>query len=79
MTDDLHRSREAAAQAEAEEGLVDLLVAHIERAYDTGGQPGAVAAVRDLFRRMGPAARTALVYELELETEPGPEGDGEKP
>jgi hypothetical protein len=70
MTDSLHHSRQALAQAEAEEGLVDLLVAHIERAYDAGGQPGAVGAVRDLFRRLDPAARKALVYQLELETEP---------
>lgn len=70
MTDELHRSRQAAAQAEAEEALVDLLVAHIERAYDAGGQPGAVTALRDLFQRLDRSARTALVYDLELETEP---------
>jgi hypothetical protein len=70
MTDDLHRSRQAAAQAEAEEGLVDLLVAHVERAYDAGGQPGAVTALRDLLHRLNPDVRTALVYELGLETEP---------
>lgn len=70
MTDGLHRSREAAALADAQEGLVNLLVTYVERAYDNGGQASAVAAVRDLFRRMQPDARTALVYELELETEP---------
>jgi hypothetical protein len=78
MTDDLHRSREAAALAEAQEGLVDLLVTHVERAYDAGGQAGAVAALRALFHRMDPAARSALVYELELETEPAQDEMGDQ-
>jgi hypothetical protein len=78
MTDDLHRSRQLAAQAEAEEGMVDLLVAHVERAYDAGGQPGAVTALRDLFHRLDPAVRTALIYELELETEPAQDEMGDQ-
>ena len=70
MTDDLHRSRQIVSQAEAEEGMVDLLVAHVERAYDAGGQPGAVAAVREIFQHLDPSARTGLLFEMGLETEP---------
>jgi hypothetical protein len=78
MTPDSHRSRKAAATAEAREALVDLLVGHIGRAYDTSGQPGALSAVRDLFRRMDAKALTALIYELGLETEPVAEDGPEK-
>lgn len=70
MTSELHRSRQAAAQAETRETLVDLLVAHVERAYVTAGQPGALSAVRDLFRRMDQASLTTLIYQLDLEAEP---------
>lgn len=78
MTPDSHRSRQTAATAETREGLVDLLVGHIDRAYDASGQPGALSAIRDLFRRMDPKALTALVYELGLETEPVAEDGPEK-
>jgi len=50
----------------------------VERAYDAGGQPGAVTALRELFRRLDPSARTALVYDLELETEPPPDEMGDQ-
>ncbi|HTO73740.1 MAG TPA: hypothetical protein VMJ30_07970 [Gemmatimonadales bacterium] len=78
MTDNLHHSRQAAAQAEAEESLVEMLVAHIEQAYDTGGQPGASTALRKLFRSLDPAVRTGLVYQLELETEPAEDEMGDQ-
>lgn len=64
------RSREAAAKSETHESLVALLVAHVDRAYVTAGQPGVLVAVRELFRRMDPAALTALAYQLDLEAEP---------
>lgn len=70
MTSDPHRPRQAAAEAEAHEGLVDLLVAHVDRAYVTAGQPGVLAAVRDLFRGMSAPALTDLVLQLGLDTEP---------
>jgi len=76
MSPYLHLSRQATAQAEARETLVDLLVAHIDRAYTTAGQPGAMAAARELFRRMSPTALTDLVQELDLEVEPVKEDEG---
>jgi hypothetical protein len=75
MTAEARHSREAAARAEAQAALVDLLVAHVDRAYVTAGQPGALTAVREMFRRMEPAALTALVYQLGLEVEPPPEDE----
>jgi hypothetical protein len=70
MTADSRRPRQAAANSEANEALVDLLVGHIDQAYLTAGQPGALQAVRDLFRRMSPADVKALVYQLGLAEEP---------
>ena len=78
MTADSHRSRQAAASAETDEALVDLLVGHVDRAYVTAGQPGALSAIRDLFRRMDHTALTALVYEAGLEVEPVGEDQPEK-
>jgi hypothetical protein len=75
MTADARRSRASAARSEAQETLVELLVAYVDRAYVTAGQPGALAAVRDLFRRMDQAALTALAYQLDLEAEPAKEED----
>ena len=43
------------------------LVAHVDRAYVTAGQPGVLVAVRELFRRMDPAALTALARAWALE------------
>lgn len=65
-----HLSRKTAAAAETQESLVELLVAHVDRAYVTAGQEGALNAVRDLFRHMDRAAVTALVYESGLAAEP---------
>ncbi len=70
MTADAPRSREAIASSEAHEALVELLVGQVDRAYVTAGQPGALTAVRELFRRLDQAALTGLTYELGLETEP---------
>lgn len=64
------QSRDTAAKSETQEALVELLVAHVDRAYVTAGQPGVLEAVRELFRRMDPAAVTALAYQLDLEAEP---------
>jgi hypothetical protein len=75
MTPALHRPRQATAEAEKLGSMVDLLIAHVDRAYVTAGQPGAIAAVRDLFQRMDPAALTGLVHELGLAAEPVKEGD----
>ena len=75
MAAESRRSRQATARAEAQAALVDLLVAHVDQAYITAGQPGVLSAVRDLFRRMEPAALTALAYELGLEVEPALEED----
>ena len=79
MSPNFHLSRQAAAQAETRESLVDLLVAHIDRAYTTAGQPGALVAARELFRRMGPTALADLVQELDLEAEPVKEDEGIEP
>jgi len=79
MSPYLHLSRQAAAQAEAQEALVDLLIAHLDRAYTTAGQPGALTAARELFRRMSPGALTDLVQELDLEAEPVKEDEGAEP
>jgi len=70
MTSDPHRPRQAAAEAEAHESLVDLLVAHVDRAYVTAGQPGVLAAVRDLLRGMSAPALADLVLQLGLDAEP---------
>jgi hypothetical protein len=78
MTSDPHRSRQAAADAEAHEGLVDLLVAHVDRAYVTAGQPGVITAIRDLFRGMSATALTDLVLQLGLDTEPVREEEPEE-
>lgn len=72
------RSRQAQAGAESQGALVDLLVAYVDRAYVTAGQPGALSAVREMFSRMKPAALTGLVYELGLEVEPPPEEETER-
>ncbi len=70
-------SRQSAAQAEAHEMLVDLLVSYVDRAYVTAGQPGALTAIRDLFRRMDRAALTSLTHQLDLATEPPPDSETE--
>ncbi len=68
-------SHDAAARDEAHAALADLLVAYVDRAFVTAGQPGVLSTVRDMFLRMEPAALTALVYQLGLETEPVREAD----
>lgn len=78
MTSDPHRSRQATGDAEAHEGLVALLVAHVDRAYVTAGQPGVLAAVRDLFRGMSAPALTDLVLQLGLDTVPVREEEPEE-
>lgn len=70
MTADRHPSRQATAAAEAREGLIDLLVGHVDRAYVTAGQEGALQTVRELFEQMELPALTALVHELGLAAEP---------
>jgi hypothetical protein len=70
MTANTHRSRKAAATAETRGTLVDLLVAHVDRAYVTAGQPGALSAVREMFGQMEPEPLTALVHQLGLAAEP---------
>ena len=75
MTPATHRPRQATAEAETVGSMVDLLIAHVDRAYVTAGQPGAIAAVRDLFRRMKPAELSGLVHELGLAAEPVKEDD----
>jgi len=75
MTPATHRPRQATAEAETVGSMVDLLIAHVDRAYVTAGQPGAIAAVRDLFQRMKPAELSGLVYELGLAAEPVKEDD----
>jgi hypothetical protein len=75
MTADAHASREAIARADAQAALVDLLVGYVDRAYVTSGQPGVLTAVREMFRRMDPAALTGLVYQLGLEVEPAREAE----
>jgi hypothetical protein len=77
MTADAPHSREAAAKSEAHEALVDLLTAYVDQAYVTAGQPGALAAVRDLFRRMDEAALTTLAYQLDLAAEPAADEESE--
>lgn len=73
MTAEAHHSREAIARADAQAALVELLVAYVDQAYVTAGQPGVLTAVRDMFLRMEPAALTALLYQLGLEVEPARE------
>jgi hypothetical protein len=75
MTAEPHVSREAAARAEAQAALADLLVAYVDQAFVTAGQPGVLSTVRDMFLRMEPAALTSLVYQLGLEVEPAREAD----
>jgi len=75
MTTHAPETRAALAAAETREALVALLVAHVERAYTTAGQPGLLEAVRDLFRRMEPAALAALAHELDLVAEPPAEAE----
>ena len=70
-------SRTLESQAQTEETLVDLLVAHLDEAYTTAGQPGALSAARAMFRRMGHDALAALAYDLELMEEPPVEGERE--
>ncbi len=77
MTADTRRPRDATAKAETQEALVDLLVAHVDRAYVTAGQPGALTAVREMFREMDRPALTALVHQLGLAAEPAREGEPE--
>ena len=67
------------AEAEAQTALVDLLLAHVERAYVTAGGPGMLAAVRDLFSGMDPAELRALAYTADLIPEPPAEGDDALP
>lgn len=75
MTAETRVSHQSAARGEAQAALADLLVAHVDRAFVTAGQPGVLTTVRDMFLRMEPAALTALVYQLGLETEPVREAD----
>ena len=75
MTTETRISHEAAARSQEQAALADLLVAHVDQAFVTAGQPGVLSAVRDLFLRMEPAALTALVYQLGLEVEPAREAE----
>jgi len=75
MTPDLHRPRQAVAEAETVGSMVDLLIAHVDRAYVSAGQPGAITAVRDMFQRMDPTALTGLIHELGLAAEPAKEDE----
>ena len=77
MTANAHPSREATVRTDAQAALVELLVAHVDRAFVTAGQPGVLSAVRDMFLRMEPAALTAMAYQLGLEVEPGREAEAE--
>ena len=70
-----HPSKLTLAEAEAQGALVDLLLAHLERAYVTTGEPGVLAAVRDMFGRMDPVELRGLAYSLDLIPEPPVEGD----
>ena len=70
-----HPSKLTLAEAEAQTALVDLLLAHVERAYVTAGGPGMLTAVRELFSRMDPAELRALAYQADLIPEPAAEGD----
>jgi precorrin-2 methylase len=78
MTAESRVSHEAAARGETHAALADLLVAYVDRAFVTAGQPGVLSTVRDLFIRMEPAALTALVYQLGLEVEPAREAEPEE-
>ena len=73
-----HLPRQQVARIEAREALVDLLVGHVAQAYVTAGQPGMLNTVRNLFRRMEPAALTALVYQMGLVPEPTREEEPEE-
>lgn len=77
MAPNTHPSREATASADTQAALVELLVAHVDRAFVTAGQPGVLTAVRDMFLRMEPGALTAVAYQLGLEVEPGREAEAE--
>jgi hypothetical protein len=77
MTAEIRVSHEAAARSADQAALVDLLVAYVDRAYVTAGQPGVLSTVRDMFLRMEPAALTALLYQLGLEVEPVREAEPE--
>jgi len=77
MAANTHPSREAIVRADTRAALVELLVAHVDRAFVTAGQPGVLSAVRDMFLRMEPAALTAMAYQLGLEVEPGRESEAE--
>lgn len=70
-----HPSRLTLAESEAQTGLVDLLLAHLERAYVTAGEPGVLSAARDLLGRMDPIELRALAYSLDLIPEPPSDGD----
>ena len=79
MTSEPHRSRQATAEAEAHEDLIDLLVAHVDRAYVTAGQPGVIITIRDLFAGMSVSALNDLVLRLGLDAEPVREEEPEAP
>ena len=74
MTAEAPRSRKIAARAETHETLVDLLVAHVDRAYVTAGSArrpggGARPVPAEWTRRRSPK----LAYKLDLEAEPAKE------
>lgn len=80
MTYALPRSPHPAAAVDSVETLVDLLVGNVAKAYVTAEQPGALAAVREMFGRMDQASLAALVHEMGLETEPAREHEaGDQP
>ena len=68
-----HPSRATLAEAETQTGLIDLLLARLERSYVTAERAEIQSVVRDLFRRMDPAELRALAYDLDVIREPGRE------
>lgn len=63
------------SEAEAQTALADLILTHIQRAYVTAGEPGVMAAVRDMLGRMDPVELRALAESLDLIAEPAAEND----
>lgn len=79
MPSEAHASVRARAQADDEEAIVALLLAQVVRAYPAIDHPGALAAVREGFRRMPTAARRALIHELGADVEPSPDTPADAP
>ncbi|HSB54199.1 MAG TPA: hypothetical protein VLD58_07570 [Gemmatimonadales bacterium] len=75
MTTETRVTHEASARAEARAALADLLIAYVDRAYVTAGQPGVLTVVRDMFLRMEPEALRDLAFALGLEAEARPEAE----